>query len=162
MERGTNASMVSANAAVEANRLNRQALAITQDVATRQLRAHVLIASGYVENMNKPEERRAVVTIQNYGQTPAQHVRFRVCVHVHEWPPERPFEGFPDDLRQAVAPLPPGTYREMSVPVGPLNETEEAELQANRAAIYCWGDIRYVVPGFMKERRTDFVLVCQG
>ncbi len=151
----------SARAAEENVSVTRQLVWNAETTAQRQLRAYVHVKGAIVKNINKPTERVVVVEIENFGQTPAKEVVFRVGEHVREWPLASVLADPPEDLRKGVGPLAPRGVSFIPTPVSPLSAWEEGELQAGRAAIYAWGDINYL-DCFDQPQRAWFCMVCEG
>ena len=148
--------------AKETTKAAQAAVEVTSKTAERQLRPYIHVSIAHIKNIEDPDKREVVFIIKNYGQTPAFHMICKVGVGVKEWPLMTGIKDFPEDMPYGVAPMPPSRSSEMFVPVPDLSKWEEKELQAGRAAIYCYGEVTYD-DGFSPVRRyTNFRLACHG
>lgn len=160
-----------AKSARDANELNRQAINAQERGTARQLRAYMHVSNAMIRE-SSPGDRVVHLGIKNYGQTPAHDVVTRAMTMIQKWPLEVELADPSGDLPAAMAPSPPGGETIADIQVAKPNAFEERELQAGRAAIYCWGTITYKVPveataGFMvvkshRTHETRFRLACRG
>ena len=146
--------------AFQARRL-RQTLEHMRESSEKELRAYVNLSSAKILNIEKPGQRRAQVTIRNFGRTPAYNVTFIMGVHTRELP-LRSILLVPTTLpRMAIDILAPTRLSRLEVDVSDLSDVEERELKEHRAAIYVWGRVSYR-DAFGQDRWTDFRLFCGG
>ena len=138
------------------------AIQATDKNAERQLRAYVHISNAEVVTIGPASNQEVVLVIKNYGQTPSSHARTRAGAGVQEWPLKTQLPDVPEDILEGIGPLPPGRPGTLSVPVPKLNDREMGELQAGRAAIFCYGEITYDDGFSPVQRWTKFRLACHG
>jgi hypothetical protein len=155
-----------ANAAVVA--ANRHAdesanlVAVTRDTAERQLRAYVMVESAVVKNIQEMGEPSILVTIRNFGQTPAYDATFWFGPGWDRYPPSVEPPPFPSEAHLVRHPIGPGGRTEMNM-ILPMRLTARhiTGLNDREVAIYATGQVRYQ-DVFDKSRMTEFRLCANG
>jgi hypothetical protein len=124
---------------------------VMKGTAERQLRAYLGVTARDVPNLAVGQQQEAGIFITNYGQTPAQKIRYWGDVIIRECPlhgklPKLNFrkENFPVNPGQKV----PIVFRANN----PLTAAEEAALRSGTHRLYSYGVVEYF--DVFKKRRT--------
>jgi hypothetical protein len=137
--------------------------AIAKDTAKRQLRAYVVVKAGRLENVAAGGRPKAVVTIKNFGQTPAYNSRQSSVMGFDRFPPmlEPPAES-PADRALPDHPLGPGgeMYANASMQRA-LQQVQIDDIPRGEFALSVVGKILYV-DAFGHEQTTRYRLFCGG
>ena len=133
---------------------------VTQDTARRQLRAYVLLSKAKVDNGRIPNLRRAEIILRNFGSTPASKVRCWMGLDVREFPLTSGLREAGEDLWLSSDAL--GSDRESTLAnAAPLQPSLESALLAGNAAVYAYGEARYM-DIFGNACHTRFRYFCRG
>jgi hypothetical protein len=112
-------------------------------VATRQLRAYVLIEIARVDPIAGHRIPVAHVKIKNFGQTPARKLRANIRVEFGDYPP-LPETDLKISLGDSSRPLAPNdTFSLEKLYTRALDPSEVSAVIANRKAIFVIGKITY-------------------
>jgi hypothetical protein len=116
-----------------------------------------------ITNVNDGGAPNALITLKNFGQTPAKNVTHWAKLVFSTFPePTRPLPGrAPNEALPESAMAPSGTLRLITGIDIPLNTVIMGALGAQTNALYLRGEVRYV-DAFGAKRETDFLLFCTG
>jgi hypothetical protein len=133
------------------------------DAVVSQLRAYVFIKTAELANLDEPEPVTASVVLRNSGQTPAFRVNAWGGISYRPFPLTVPLptRESPGGTTGSVADLAPGTDMHQIYDIPPLSEQQREALRAGTAAIYVYGDIRYV-DAFKQERFCRYRYIFGG
>jgi len=140
----------------------RDTLQTMQDTAERQLRAYVGVSEASIHKVETgaPE---AIVSIKNFGQTPAYDVQ----AWIHMWIAEYPLTvtvlpDAPADFPKSTAVLHPGIQTAFVMPKEPPVKKELIPLLGTAiGTIYVYGTIKYR-DAFRRDRTTKYRLIYGG
>lgn len=138
-----------------------QACKITSDANNNGLRAYVLVDSARIFNLDT-EVPQIVLTIRNFGQTPASDFRCQMNGCFSNYPAEFDFVDLSCDTEGSRALIGPGGQTKISW--RPSRKMESIDLQAlinHKAAFWAWGWIRYK-DVFGKDQETSFRFMYGG
>jgi hypothetical protein len=136
----------------------------TRKSSERQLRAYLMVEKARIEDVEVGKTPRAVVTLKNFGQTPAYEVQQWANIGYDFFPPKNTF---PMEDTDAPCPAtqmgPGGTFiaRPKINNSPPLNETVIAALKEGTFAIYVIGKVKYR-DTFGNPQSTEYVMFAGG
>ena len=158
MEASIQASSRAADAAISSNE-------IAISTAERQLRAYILVEGSVVTNIVEGELSGngvpiALVTLKNFGLTPAHEVRSVSGFAFDNYPiPDQKITVSDADFERAnsVSPLAPNQIHtsRMIYAKGILEDSTKAAIRDGNAVIYLYGEVRYV-DAFGHRRVTKY------
>lgn len=131
----------------------RRLVRVAKDTAERQLRAYVHIEhTGWAPPTGRPGQS-VLLTIKNYGTTPAYHVEMFVNIKVIIESGRQ----FPDAARQrGTSIMAPGQIERVVEKISPdISAEVRKDIEEFRAALYVWGTILYR-DAFSAARTTKF------
>jgi hypothetical protein len=130
--------------------------------AERQLRAYVSTVQGRVTRFTLDEPVQILVTIKNSGQTPAYEFQHFMAVAMTDNPPKERMPPIKWD-KPHVSAMGPGQIVTVGggFPDYVLSERDKADIEAGRAAIWAYGEIRYK-DAFGVSRSTHFKYCFEG
>jgi hypothetical protein len=150
-------------AAERAAKATEDSVELSRNTAKRQLRAYVLLDSAKVEPVAAGEKPRAILKIENFGQTPAFQLTHWAAMEYAVFPrTEDPDMSDPDGM--PVAYIGGGGQLTKEVPLDYDRELSREEFEAIKsgsAALYVIGRITYV-DVFGDAQSTEYIVFVGG
>jgi hypothetical protein len=140
-----------------------------QETAQRQLRAYVFVESASITHVDNNEGvPEVVVTVRNFGQTPAYKLANLTCLALcpHPAPPHITAAMEQDMLADITAStdMGPGHFQQAPVSTNlgrPFTEEEMQGLASGKYVIYVYGRVRYV-DAFGNKQLTKYRFMTGG
>jgi hypothetical protein len=152
----------SVKAANRAAEVAEQTVKTMEDTAVRQLRAYVGLSTSEMSALSPGQPLAVELRIRNTGQTPAYNVScyFRMQFAPYPFPREW-MEELPIGPRVASTLAANAEFMTEQRFHRALAEAEIAAIHGGEAAVYVFGDVRYI-DVFDKPRRTKFAVMYGG
>lgn len=149
--RGIAVAGYAAEAAHESNR-------ITKRTAERQLRAYIGIVEGAIFWHGEDKVIRSIVTIKNFGQTPAYGVRCWMKLSVSNEGP--PFERLSGEFESSFI-IGPSAFFNVMNDIAGLPERVLPMIESKHTVVYVWGRVEYR-DAFDQQRFFNFRYATNG
>jgi hypothetical protein len=128
----------------------------------RELRAYVGISGACIRNLWQNEVVEGVLTIKNYGHTPAYDVRTSIGIGLRNFP-LKDTESLTPELIPTSASISPDQPVEMRITLpAPINATQYRSLLEGKQAIYLFCETRYRDVFRQTERMTRYCAYYRG
>ncbi len=147
------------NAAVQANSNTIIAIEQEQANAQRQLRAYILVRECRIDSFFVGLVPKAVVTIENFGQTPAAKMVGVINIHITQTEDENNQTVADEEffaVRESESPLAPSGKVPMTIETKEVvSEHNFQQVISGAKSVFVFGRIEYV-DSFDEPRRTEF------